>query len=127
MFETLDVLEEHLGKHKYLMGDRLTESDWRLFTTLLRFDLVYVGHFKCNLRRIADYLNLSRYLSDLCQIPGIADTINIQHIKGHYYQSHAQSIQPASSPWGPLRTSPRAWAQSFVPNREEQQALADLK
>jgi glutathionyl-hydroquinone reductase len=88
LFETLDVLEEHLGRHRYLLGQRPTEADWRLFTTLLRFDPVYVGHFKCNLRRIADYANLSGYLRDLFQVPGVSDTVNMQHIKGHYYQSH---------------------------------------
>jgi glutathionyl-hydroquinone reductase len=88
LFETLDLLEEHLGRHRYLLGQRPTEADWRLFTTLLRFDPVYVGHFKCNLRRIADYANLSGYLRDLFQVPGVSDTVNMQHIKGHYYQSH---------------------------------------
>jgi putative glutathione S-transferase len=93
LFATLDVLEAHLGSHRYLAGQRLTEADWRLFTTLLRFDPVYVGHFKCNLRRIADYPNLSGYLRDLYQVPGVADTVNMQHIKGHYYQSH-RTINP---------------------------------
>jgi putative glutathione S-transferase len=93
LFETLDVLEEHLGRHRYLLGQRITEADWRLFTTLLRFDPVYVGHFKCNLRRIADYPNLFGYLRDLYQVPGVADTVNMQHIKGHYYQSH-RTINP---------------------------------
>jgi putative glutathione S-transferase len=102
LFETLDVLEQHLGEHRYLTGDRLTEADWRLFTTLLRFDPVYVGHFKCNLRRIADYRNLSRYLSDLYQVPGVAETVDMRHIKGHYYQSH-RTINPAGIvPLGPL-------------------------
>jgi glutathionyl-hydroquinone reductase len=93
LFETLDVLEEHLGRHRYLLGQRPTEADWRLFTTLLRFDPVYVGHFKCNLRRIAEYANLSGYLRDLFQVPGVSDTVNMQHIKGHYYQSH-RTINP---------------------------------
>ena len=87
------MLDEHLGRHRYLTGHRLTEADWRLFTTLLRFDAVYVGHFKCNLRRIADYPNLSGYLRDLYQVPGVADTVDMQHIKGHYYQSH-RTINP---------------------------------
>ena len=101
LFETLDVLERHLGEHRYLTGDRLTEADWRLFTTLLRFDPVYVGHFKCNLRRIADYPNLSRYLSDLYQVPGVAETVDMRHIKGHYYQSH-RTINPTGVvPLGP--------------------------
>src|SRR5690606_10459069 len=75
LFEMLDVLEERLSTGRYLLGERLTEADWRLFTTLIRFDPVYVGHFKCNLRRIADYPNLSRYLRHLYQIPGIAETV----------------------------------------------------
>jgi putative glutathione S-transferase len=102
LFETLDVLESHLGEHRYLAGDRLTEADWRLFTTLLRFDPVYVGHFKCNLRRIADYPNLSGYLRELYQVPGIADTVDMRHIKGHYYQSH-RTINPTGIvPAGPI-------------------------
>jgi len=102
LFETLDVLEDHLAEHRYLTGHRLTEADWRLFTTLLRFDPVYVGHFKCNLRRIADYPNLSGYLRELYQVPGIADTVDIRHIKGHYYQSH-HTINPTGIvPVGPL-------------------------
>ena len=76
-----------------MTGHRLTEADWRLFTTLLRFDVAYVGHFKCNLRRIADYPNLSGYLRDLYQVPGVADTVDMRHIKGHYYQSH-RTINP---------------------------------
>lgn len=101
LFETLDALDVHLGRHRYLMGQRLTEADWRLFTTLLRFDPVYVGHFKCNLRRIADYPNLSGYLRDLYQVPGVAETVDMQHIKGHYYQSH-RTINPTGIvPAGP--------------------------
>ena len=76
-----------------MSGDRITEADWRLFTTLARFDPVYVGHFKCNLRRIADYPNLSDYLRDLYQVPGVAGTMNMHHIKSHYYGSHT-SINP---------------------------------
>ncbi len=82
----------HLDTHRYLLGDHLTEADWRLFTTLLRFDPVYVGHFKCNLRRIADYPNLSGYLRELYQVPGIAGS-DMHHIKGHYYGSH-RTINP---------------------------------
>jgi glutathionyl-hydroquinone reductase len=101
LFETLDVIESHLGEQRYLAGDRLTEADWRLFTTLLRFDPVYVGHFKCNLRRIGDYPNLSGYLRELYQVPGIADTVDMRHIKGHYYQSH-RTINPTGIvPVGP--------------------------
>ena len=80
-------------RQRYLAGDRITEADWRLFTTLVRFDPVYVGHFKCNLRRIADYPNLSNYLRDLYQVPGVAETVNLHHIKAHYYGSH-ETINP---------------------------------
>jgi putative glutathione S-transferase len=102
LFETLDWLDERLASRRYLCGDRLTEADWRLFTTLLRFDPVYVGHFKCNLRRIADCPNLSGYLRDLYQVPGVAGTVNLQHIKGHYYESH-RTINPSGIvPLGPI-------------------------
>ena len=94
LFETLDWLESILAKNRYLTGPDITEADWRLFTTLIRFDPVYVGHFKCNLRRIVDYPNLSNYLRDLYQQPGIAETVNMQHIKEHYYASH-DSINPS--------------------------------
>ncbi|MER8566171.1 glutathione S-transferase family protein [Mesorhizobium sp. M0924] len=93
LFAALDTLEGRLSKRRYLTGERVTEADWRLFTTLVRFDPVYVGHFKCNLRRIADYPNLSNYLRDLYQVPGIAGTVNLHHIKMHYYGSH-ESINP---------------------------------
>jgi putative glutathione S-transferase len=102
LFETLDVLESHLGEHRYLAGHRLTEADWRLFTTLLRFDPVYVGHFKCNLRRIADYPNLSGYLREVYQVPGIADTVDMRHIKGHYCQSHLTINPTGIVPIGPV-------------------------
>ena len=102
LFETLDVLESHLGDHRYLTGHRLAEADWRLFTTLLRFDPVYVGHFKCNLRRIADYPSLSGYLRELYRVPSVADTVDMRHIKGHYYQSH-RTINPTGIvPLGPM-------------------------
>ena len=93
LFGTLDWLEEKLSRQRYLCGSRITEADWRLFTTLVRFDAVYVGHFKCNLRRIADYPNLSNYLRDLYQVPGVAGTVNLHHIKAHYYGSH-ETINP---------------------------------
>lgn len=93
LFEALDEVEAQLARSRYLVGDRLTEADWRLFTTLARFDPVYVGHFKCNLRRIADYQNLSNYLRELYQMPGIAETVNMFHIKQHYYGSH-ESVNP---------------------------------
>ncbi|MCL4128904.1 UNVERIFIED_CONTAM: hypothetical protein GTU68_063848 [Idotea baltica] len=88
LFDTLDFLEERLSRQRYLTGNSITEADWRLFTTLVRFDPVYVGHFKCNIRRIADYQHLSGYVRDLYQQPSVADTINMQHIKNHYYASH---------------------------------------
>ena len=93
LFETLDWLEGMLSTRRYLTGDLVTEADWRLFTTLVRFDPVYVGHFKCNLRRIADYPNLSGYVRDLYQQPGIAATVHMRHIKNHYYASH-DTINP---------------------------------
>lgn len=93
LFGTLDMLEERLASRRYLAGERLTEADWRLFTTLIRFDAVYVGHFKCNIRRIDDYPNLSNYLRDLYQIPGIAETVDMPTIKLHYYGSH-ETINP---------------------------------
>lgn len=93
IFATLDMLEERLTHQRNLVGNQITEADWRLFTTLVRFDPVYVGHFKCNMRRVADYPALSNYLRDLYQMPGIADTVNMHHIKNHYYQSH-ESVNP---------------------------------
>ncbi len=101
LFSALDALEERLSKQRYLVGERITEADWRLFTTLVRFDPVYVGHFKCNLRRIADYPNLSGYLRELYQVPGIADTVNMMHIKHHYYGSHATINPTGVVPVGP--------------------------
>lgn len=102
VFSTLDALEDRLSRQRYLAGDCITEADWRLFTTLVRFDPVYVGHFKCNLRRIADYPNLSNYLRDLYQQPGVAGTVDLHHIKQHYYGSH-ESINPTRIvPAGPV-------------------------
>ncbi|WP_171181257.1 glutathione S-transferase family protein [Ruegeria sp. HKCCD8929] len=102
LFETLDWLDERLGKQRYLTGNQITEADWRLFTTLVRFDPVYVGHFKCNIRRIADYPNLSGYVRDLYQEPGVAETVNMTHIKHHYYASH-ETVNPTRVvPAGPL-------------------------
>ncbi len=101
LFSALDTIEERLSKQRYLAGERITEADWRLFTTLVRFDPVYVGRFKCNLRRIADYPNLSNYLRDLYQVPGVPGTVNLHHIKAHYYRSH-RSINPTGIiPVGP--------------------------
>lgn len=101
LFAQLDELDYRLATQRYLHGAELTESDWRLFTTLVRFDAVYVGHFKTNLRRIADYPHLSGYLRDLYQHPGIAETVNFDHIKTHYYYSH-DTINPTRTvPVGP--------------------------
>jgi putative glutathione S-transferase len=101
LFTTLDDLEQRLTRQRYLLGDRITEADWRLFTTLVRFDPVYHGHFKCNLRRLADYPNLWNYTRELYQVPGVAGTVNLHHIKHHYYGSHA-SVNPSGIvPKGP--------------------------
>ena len=101
LFETLDWLNERLDKQRYLFGDQITEADWRLFTTLLRFDPVYVGHFKCNIRRLRDYPALWAYTRDLYQQSGITETINMYHIKQHYYGSH-ETVNPSRVvPMGP--------------------------
>lgn len=101
LFATLDELEARLAAQRYLVGGQITEADWRLFVTLIRFDAVYVGHFKCNLRRIADYPNLSNYLRELYQVPGIAETVNFAHIKQHYYYSHTDINPTRIVPKGP--------------------------
>lgn len=101
LFETLDWLDERLATRRYLTGDRITEADWRLFVTLVRFDAVYVGHFKCNLRRIADYPHLSGYLRDLYQQDGIAETVDFDHIKRHYYCVHRDINPTGIVPAGP--------------------------
>ncbi len=101
LFDSLDWLEVRLGRQPYLVGERLTEADWRLFTTLVRFDAVYYGHFKCNRRRLVDYPNLWAYTRELYQIPGIAQTVKMDHIKLHYYGSH-RGINPTGIvPKGP--------------------------
>lgn len=101
LFEALDALDTRLGSHRYLLGDQITEADWRLFTTLIRFDAVYHGHFKCNLKRIVDYPNLWGYVRELYQWPGVSETVNMQHIKHHYYRSH-HTINPTGVvPVGP--------------------------
>ncbi|MDH3902301.1 MAG: glutathione S-transferase family protein [Xanthomonadales bacterium] len=101
LFETLDWLEQRLSTQRYLLGDVLTEADWRLFTTLIRFDAVYVGHFKCNIRRIADYPNLWAYTRELYQHEDVAKTINMYHIKHHYYVSHTTINPSGVVPVGP--------------------------
>ena len=101
LFGSLDWLEQILSTQRYLTGNQITEADWRLFTTLVRFDPVYVGHFKCNICRIVDYPNLWGYVRDLYQTPRVAETVNFSHIKKHYYQSHG-SINPTRIvPLGP--------------------------
>lgn len=101
LFAALDEMEGRLAHQRYLVGERLTEADWRLFTTLVRFDPVYFGHFKCNRKEIADYPNLSNYLRDLYQAPGVAGTVNMLHIKQHYYRSHAAINPTRIVPKGP--------------------------
>ena len=102
LFFALDAIEERLTRQRYLVGSTLTEADWRLFTTLIRFDPVYVGHFKCNLKRIEDYPALSAYVRDLYQTKGIAETVNFDHIKRHYYFSHTMINPTQVIPKGPI-------------------------
>lgn len=116
LFATLDELEHRLSNRHFLCGDRVTEADWRLWTTLLRFDLVYHGHFKCNVRRLIDYPNLWSYMLELYQWPGVAATVDIGHIKRHYYMSHPTINPTRIVPLGPrvdfaARPGPRASAQ----------------
>lgn len=101
LFETLDQLEELLSQKRYLTGNSVTEADWRLFPTLIRFDPVYHGHFKCNLRRIRDYPNLHGYLKELYQFDGIAETVDFDHIKRHYYMTHPEINPTRIVPIGP--------------------------
>src|SRR4029077_788926 len=101
VFGALDELEELLRARRYLCGSRITEADWRLFTTLIRFDAVYYLHFKCNLRRIIDFPHIINYLRELYQYPGIAETVNFDHIKRHYYLSHRHINPTGIVPKGP--------------------------
>jgi putative glutathione S-transferase len=101
LFDSLDWVESILSRQRYLVGDQLTEADWRLFTTLIRFDAVYVGHFKCNRKRIADYPAISAYLRELYQVEGVAETVNFEHIKTHYYKSHLTINPTGVIPLGP--------------------------
>jgi putative glutathione S-transferase len=101
LFEALDWVDTLVGRHKYLAGEQLTEADWRLFTTLVRFDAVYYSHFKCNKRRISDYHNLSSYLRSLYRVEGVGETVNMEHIKYHYYASHRQINPTGIVPLGP--------------------------
>jgi glutathionyl-hydroquinone reductase len=102
LFDALDEIEKRLATRRYLFGDRIVEADWRLFCTLIRFDVVYHGHFKCNLRRIIDYPNLQGYMLDLYQQPGIAGTVSIDHIKRHYYMTHEEINPTRIVPLGPV-------------------------
>lgn len=101
LFSALDQVESKLSKQRYLVGDKLTEADWRLFTTLIRFDAVYVGHFKCNQRTIESYPHLSGYVRELYQHPGVAETVDFYHIKRHYYFSHTMINPTQVVPKGP--------------------------
>jgi putative glutathione S-transferase len=102
LFATLDTLERHLAASRYLCGERMTEADWRLFTTLVRFEPVYHFHFKCNLRRLRDYPNLWAYARELYQVPGVAATVDIAHIKEHYYRSQKEVNPSCVVPVGPM-------------------------
>ena len=102
MFKTLDDLEQRLSRQRYLVGSRTTEADWRLFPTLVRFDAVYNAHFKCNIRRIEDYPNLSNYLRDLYRTPGVPETVNLEHIKRHYYGTQRKVNPTGIYPLGPI-------------------------
>jgi len=102
LFGALDAIEDRLGRHRYLVGNRLTEADWRLFTTLVRFDPVYYSHFKCNRQRLIDFPNLSGYLRELYQVPGVAETVSFDHIKRHYYGSHPGLNPTGIVPRGPV-------------------------
>ncbi|GAA0351212.1 glutathione S-transferase family protein [Alkalibacterium iburiense] len=102
LFNALDDLEVMLGETPYLAGSRITEADWRLFTTLIRFDSVYHGHFKCNIRRLTEYKNLWRYTKELYNWPGVAETIDFNHIKEHYYRSHTNINPTGIVPEGPV-------------------------
>jgi putative glutathione S-transferase len=103
LFDALDTLDARLAARRYLFGPRIVETDWRLFVTLVRFDAVYHGHFKCNIRRIVDYPNLFGYLKDLYQHEGIADTVNFDHIKRHYYMTHEDINPTRIVPVGPIQ------------------------
>jgi glutathionyl-hydroquinone reductase len=102
LFDALDEMDRRLTSGRYLLGNRIVESDWRLFCTLIRFDVVYHGHFKCNLRRIIDYPNLNGYMLDLYQQPGISETVSIDHIKRHYYMTHEEINPTRIVPLGPI-------------------------
>ncbi|NNC23211.1 glutathione S-transferase family protein [Salinisphaera sp. USBA-960] len=118
VFGTLDWLDNRLATQRYLVGGRLTEADWRLFATLVRFDAVYFSHFKCNRRRIADYTNLSGYLRELYQHPGVAETVAFDHIKTHYYRSHPSINANGIVPKGPELALTAAPGRTHLPANE---------
>ena len=128
LFETLDWLEARLARQPYLTGDAITEADWRLFTTLIRFDAVYHGHFKCNVRRLVDYPALSRLTRSLYQVPGIAETVNFEHIKRHYYLSHPWLDPTGIVPAGPAQdfSRPELWTPVSSLPPEQTQGLRDV-
>ena len=101
MFDTLDDMEQRLSQHRYLAGNTITEADWRLFCTLIRFDAVYYSHFKCNWRHIYEYPNLSNYVRDLYQVTGVAETVSLEQIKRHYYGCQRQVNPTGIVPVGP--------------------------
>ena len=117
LFAELDALETRLGERRYLTGEYLTEADWRLFTSLIRFDAVYYGHFKCNLRRIEDYPQLSNWLRELYQWPGVAQTVNLQQIKQHYYGSHRNLNPSGIVPSGPALDFGRPHDRARLPGK----------
>ncbi len=126
LFAALDWLDERLAGQRYLVDGRITEADWRLFVTLVRFDAVYHGHFKCNLRRIIDYPHLSGYLRDLYQKPGIAETVNFDHIKRHYYGTHEDLNPGGIVPVGPEMVLTAAHHRDFPdPSRPPASSLDD--
>jgi glutathionyl-hydroquinone reductase len=115
LFEALDDVEERLSKQRYLVGKQLTEADWRLFTTLIRFDAVYFGHFKTNKKLIADYPAISGYMRELYQIPRVSDTVNFDHIKTHYYASHLTINPTGIIPLGPEQNLNLAHGREYLP------------
>ena len=116
VFSALDELERRLAMRRYLLGRKIVETDWRLFCTLVRFDAVYYSHFKCNVRRIVDYPNLYGYLRDLYQQPGVADTVNFDHIKRHYYMTHEEINPTRIVPLGPEQDLGAAHGRELVAN-----------
>ncbi len=117
VFETLDAMDARLKDRRYLFGARPLESDWRFFVTLVRFDPIYYGHFKCNLRRITDYPNLSGYLRDLYQSDGVAQTVNFDHIKRHYYGTHDDINPTRIVPIGPLMDLTAPHGREYLANQ----------